>query len=1436
MAQTSKALFSSPIPAKTLLFDYEGGEEDENRGQQVQNPKGRGIFAGLETKHKRTPLADRSNRLQSQPCERFEKDVNEVRRSAGIERDGSKTDKKTPQRRRSVAKVGNSILQLREGAPVPMLDFGRVNVGSTKVVQIDVEADAEQELHEELQLHGFAGAKGFQLPGGKLYFLQPGTKSTIKVSWKPQVAGFARCVLRLLWNQSKVLSIQMRGLATVDAVAPKLGKRSGRNPADGDGVHSAKKSKTSHACHMLSTSESCLTTREKAARRRSRLSIRHKAHVPAWGFQVQLGRSCTSQEKAFSSWVNHVLFSFTSGEDSDCEVSTSHQNIHFERALLASRDHLWSIFRQDENLQKGFQKLKKKTAEGTMSLNPGNSLLNDVRIQDRALRALLGYHPFWLKLGLEVVAGASIPGALSSMDELKVLLKKNMLSAPEMQLEYLIDPAVPGMFKNGYKEAARGAVLRKCVLLVALLDRGVQSAPAGAPLLFRKRASIKDSAGVLQALLKESMQGGGDVLRPLTMLGFRFSYKQPVNLEYNFKVENLAIDLRDGIKLLRLVEVLTGTEGLVRKARLPAKNKAAKLSNVELALSAMTEANLWATEGLAGRPLQAADIVCGDRERSIWLLWQMIVHWQISAVVEVATLHNEINDVLAQQSLDKMGSPAEPAVELCPGTAVVPEYCLLAKWIQAICGQYRLRIRNLSTDFADGAALCLALHHYLGEEMLSMRDIALPESTERKEVEENHQFGHARTKSERACRNFCLFQKTMQYFGGSLYASVPTGTGPYTVDEKSAIAFLCFLFQRLVSSSDEVKAAVYIQRTYRKQRNSITPSAHLQRWITSAIIIQRTFRQHLERRRHTHCDFRRQRQAAVKIQSAVRGWLSRNEILKAIQQETVHADCWGDFVRFHMNSKFGEITSSPSTLAHAMQLQSQYRDFLHLNRRATVIQASIRGFIVRCRVIQMRNENAQELAQKRAATRLQAAVRGFSVRKEFVRTKEATITLQAFARGCSVRIALRNQEKAALKIQRFIRCKALRTQFLQKRTSAVRIQAAFRGCMVRSSFCLLQRTACTIQACWRGHRTRQGLKKTLQAAVTIQRFYRGYLARLEYAELLRMRQAMVEMMKAAEEYSRKYKAAVTIQASIRAYLSRRQVALLREDKANEQEQKEAQSALIIQAFWRGYVVRQSCPEKMLGIRARLKQATCELRWDPSRSIHARARAALSMLLQSECLVEATVDCASLDKATMYFSDCCRWMVDSGGLDKLFQLIRACDRSKPNRRVLSSSLHIVYNMCHLPDVQQEVFEVEDSVNILIEVLQIYRDMEHVFGLATQVLHIICTSEARVLDIRAMPEVCHRLEMIAHILSRKVEMEEKFLGRLTPSQRASLPAFVAAEKRLVALRSMLESLLEVLEVLVGHRAAVLRTSHAQHSAMLRTLATPASIATTSSRPIR
>jgi hypothetical protein len=65
----------------------------------------------------------------------------------------------------------------------------------------------------------------------------------------------------------------------------------------------------------------------------------------------------------------------------------------------------------------------------------------------------------------------------------------------------------------------------------------------------------------VEHFLRGRMRGEGDVMRHLGALGFRLRYEQDPRTEFDFGVANLGTDLRSGVRLLRLAELLTGAKG-----------------------------------------------------------------------------------------------------------------------------------------------------------------------------------------------------------------------------------------------------------------------------------------------------------------------------------------------------------------------------------------------------------------------------------------------------------------------------------------------------------------------------------------------------------------------------------------------------------------------------------------------------------------------------------------------------------------------------------------------------------------------------------------------------------------------------------------------------------------------------------------------------------
>ena len=176
-----------------------------------------------------------------------------------------------------------------------------------------------------------------------------------------------------------------------------------------------------------------------------------------------------------------------------------------------------------------------------------------------------------------------------------------------------------------------------------------------------------------------------------------------------------------------------------------------------------------------------------------------------------------------------------------------------------------------------------------------------------------------------------------------------------------------------------------------------------------------------------------QRQAAITVQTAVRGWLARRE------------------------------------------LQRQHD-------AATKIQAAFRGHQAR--------QEAQELREQHdAATTIQAFVRGHQVRQEIQKQHDAATKVQALFRGHQARKLaqeLREQHDAATKIQALVRGYQQRKEYQELRTATVQLQAQFRMWQARRELEKLklekQRndSATVIQSAFRGWVQRKKYQATLE--------------------------------------------------------------------------------------------------------------------------------------------------------------------------------------------------------------------------------------------------------------------------------------------------------------------------------------------------------------------
>lgn len=282
----------------------------------------------------------------------------------------------------------------------------------------------------------------------------------------------------------------------------------------------------------------------------------------------------------------------------------------------------------------------------------------------------------------------------------------------------------------------RRMVLRS-ILIIVLLDKARKTTETSLPhRLFVSSSPYKSSAAILQALGNILLPSVGDISRALSHLDCQVSYTQHPLQEYGFQIHNLAVDLRDGVLLTRLVElllypsasqilsrqhdpdasttvtmptgeVLTLLQGeydwpLSQHLKLPCVGRVTKMFNVQIALSALQGVK---GVGVIVKDIRAEDIVDGYREKTVALLWGLVGKWGLSGLVDWEDVRKEITRLERRIPLESEGAQEDDESYECEedfDDGYERHAFLLKKWASTIARLKGLQLNNLTTSFADG--------------------------------------------------------------------------------------------------------------------------------------------------------------------------------------------------------------------------------------------------------------------------------------------------------------------------------------------------------------------------------------------------------------------------------------------------------------------------------------------------------------------------------------------------------------------------------------------------------------------------------------------------------------------------------------------------------------------------------------------------------------
>lgn len=176
------------------------------------------------------------------------------------------------------------------------------------------------------------------------------------------------------------------------------------------------------------------------------------------------------------------------------------------------------------------------------------------------------------------------------------------------------------VYSMEYSDYIKKFTLQKFLFLLLFLNKAKEvKIIKHNPCLFIKSSPYKELREILLKFSSELLANVGDITRDLKRLGFVLTHKQHFIDEFDYAFNNLAVDLRDGIRITKVTEIICLRDDLTTKLRVPAISRLQRIHNVNLALNALSELKFQ-----LGGNITAADIVDGHREKTLSLLWQLI--------------------------------------------------------------------------------------------------------------------------------------------------------------------------------------------------------------------------------------------------------------------------------------------------------------------------------------------------------------------------------------------------------------------------------------------------------------------------------------------------------------------------------------------------------------------------------------------------------------------------------------------------------------------------------------------------------------------------------------------------------------------------------------------------------------------------------------------
>jgi hypothetical protein len=753
--------------------------------------------------------------------------------------------------------------------------------------------------------------------------------------------------------------------------------------------------------------------------------------------------------------------------------------------------------------------------------------INDYNIRRGVTDILFNLNPQWLLYALSVVF------------EKDLELNKELTPAS-------VKDTIQHLFFGGFTVDSEIGEVTKFIVnnfikLSSVLDHALTHVfSRGDPALFSYTSKFLSTQDFFSFLINNyTSSDSTDIIIKLANLGIKFTYKQSRVQKHREPINNLALDLRNGINLAQFgaqhFDNWLHFEGL----NLMPLTQEHKVNNMNLVFEFMNLHGLAYNHILNG-PTKPIDIVLGDRNRSIGLLMSFLVEWKLPRAVGLGDVEGEIEKLSNQQSKEKTGSKTDSLDESFNSNN--PTILALFKWCTLINQFFNFEVVNLSSSFKDPLPILYIFSYYLPKLFLA-EDIKRNPEVNSQSLIENSENPTKRIRSDIPISyiqdNYTTLNKWSKQLG-LLTNSINFQNGQ-EIDKNLIILFLAMIFQQIIKLSVDTEACSKIQRVWRRYYQDRRRSMGVYNLAESRVAvkkIQNWFKRYLlaPKARECRVEFIQQKDASIVIQSLWRSHLARSQL--KLLKSAVKLQSWWKMAT--ISRDYQQFKSN------VIKIQSQYRCISTRNAYKTL---------------------------KQSAIALQSRWRGRDTRTKLEKLQLATVTIQKFYRSLQL-TRLTAFKYESLKYSAIVFQKHWRRLQAQRHLAYLlvlsRLQAYCRRYLVIQNISNLNRSCILIQRAYRSWRIKEELKREL-AAIRVQSWYRMHRQQNQYSldvseyRITRSNAAIqiqktFKMCHARKQYLSVYKANNAIITKWRATVLAREI--------QQQYSQVKQSAITLQNHWR----------------------------------------------------------------------------------------------------------------------------------------------------------------------------------------------------------------------------------------------------------------------------